>query len=122
VDVKKKLLLVEDDTVQIQILSAKLSSSGFDVSVARDAAQAISLARQTRPNVILLDIGLPGGGGYIVLERLKALMILIPVLALSSRPAATERDKMIASGAADYFEKGVDLGVLVKRIEELAAT
>jgi DNA-binding response OmpR family regulator len=118
---KKKLLIVEDDTVQIQVLAAKLRTSGFDVVVARDGVQSISLIRQQRPDLILLDIGLPAGDGYVVLQRMKALTLAVPlpVIALSSRPAETEREKMLAAGAADYFEKPIEYERLTKKIKEL---
>jgi len=118
---RKKLLVVEDDAVQIQVLATKLRAGGYDVAVARDAVQSISLVRQAKPNLILLDIGLPGGDGYVVLQRLKALSQTapLPVLALSSRPAETERDKMLASGADDYFEKPINYERLLERIKEL---
>ena len=118
---KKKLLIVEDDTVVIQVLAARLRTAGFDVIVARDGVQSISLVRQHRPNLILLDIGLPAGDGYVVLQRLKSLTLAVPlpVIALSSRPAETEREKMLAAGADDYFEKPIEYERLTKRIKEL---
>ena len=116
---KKKLLIVEDDSVQLQLLAAKLRTVGYDVVVARDGVQSISLVRQQQPNLILLDIGLPAGDGYVVLQRLKSLALSLPVIALSSRPAETERAKMLAAGADDYFEKPLEYQRLTKRIKAL---
>ena len=116
---KKRLLVVEDDAIQIQVLATRLKTDGYEVAIARDAVQSISLARKEKPDLVLLDIGLPGGDGYIVLQRLKALPHALPVVAMSARPAETERDKMLQSGADDYFEKPVKYERLLERIKEL---
>lgn len=116
---RKRLLIVEDSEVQFQLLAAGLKGAGYDVVVARDGVQSISLVRQQRPDLILLDIELPAGGGYLVLERLKSLGVPLPVIAMSARPAEKEREKMLAAGADDYFEKPIEFERLTKRIQEL---
>ena len=118
---RRTVLVIEDDPVQIRILAAKLGPRGFDVVVARDAVQCVPLARAHRPVIVLLDIGLPGGDGYLVLKRLQALLPLagLPVIAMSARSAGTERERMLQAGAADYFEKPIDYPVLLDRIAEM---
>ena len=118
-----KVLVVEDEPVQLKILTAGLAAVGFDVVVARDGVQAVGMVRKEQPALVLLDIGLPGGDGYVVLQRLKALSqsSILPVIAVSARAAETERDKMLSMGADDYFQKPVTLPVLVARINELLA-
>jgi DNA-binding response OmpR family regulator len=118
-----KVLVVEDEPVQLRILTAGLAAEGFDVVVARDAVQAVGMVRKEQPALVLLDIGLPGGDGYVVLQRLKNLSqsSVLPVIAVSARPAETERDKMLSMGADDYFQTPVTLPVLVARINELLA-
>lgn len=118
-----KVLVVEDEPVQLKILTAGLAAEGFDVVVARDGVQAVGMVRKEQPALVLLDIGLPGGDGYVVLQRLKNLSqsSILPVIAVSARAAETERDKMLSMGADDYFQKPVSLPGLVARINELLA-
>lgn len=115
---RPKILIVEDDPVQIQILVTRLGAEGFDVAVAKDGVQGVGMVRREQPSLILLDIGLPGGDGYLVIRRLKSLApaARLPVLVVSARPAEQERDKMIAAGAADYFQKPLDYPTLFGRI------
>jgi DNA-binding response OmpR family regulator len=114
-------MVVEDDPVQIRILVSKLNAQGYDVVVARDAVQGVPLARTERPSILLLDIGLPGGDGYLVLKRLQALLPLagLPVIAMSGRSAATDRNRMLEAGASDYFEKPLDYPLLLARVAEI---
>jgi two-component system, OmpR family, KDP operon response regulator KdpE len=119
--VKKKVLIVEDDPVQVRLLSVQVRNAGYHVAVACDGVQSVIAVRRERPDLILLDIGLPGGDGYLVLRRLKALVHLsaVPIIAVSGRAAETEGDKMLAAGADDYFQKPVDAPRLLGRIREL---
>jgi DNA-binding response OmpR family regulator len=114
-------LVVEDEPVHLKILTAGLAAAGFDVVVARDGVQAVGMVRKEQPALVLLDIGLPGGDGYVVLQRLRALSqsTMLPVIAVSARAAETERPKMLRMGADDYFQKPVSLPGLVGRINEL---
>ena len=118
---RRKLLVIEDEPVQLKILTTGLSAEGFDVVVARDGVQAVGMVRKEQPNLVLLDIGLPGGDGYVVLQRLKALAqhSVVPIIAVSARSAETDRDKMLALGADDYFQKPVNIPGLIGRINEL---
>ena len=117
----RKVLVVEDEPVQLKVLTSSLAAEGFDVVVARDGVQAVSTVRREQPHLVLLDIGLPGGDGYVVIKRLKAMSqhVSLPIIAVSARAAETDRDKMMEVGADDYFQKPVDLQVLVDRIKEL---
>jgi DNA-binding response OmpR family regulator len=119
--VKKKVLIVEDDPVQVRLLSECLRRANYNVAVACDGVQSVIAVRRERPDLILLDIGLPGGDGYVVLRRLKALVHLsaVPIVAVSGRSAETDGEKMRAAGADDYFQKPVDLERLVGRIRDL---
>jgi DNA-binding response OmpR family regulator len=119
----KKLLVVEDEPVQLKLLMSGLASEGFQVVVARDAVQAVAMARKELPDLVLLDIGLPGGNGYVVLQRLRTLssQLNTPIIAVSARSAETDKAKMLEMGAADYFQKPVSLPPLVSRINELLA-
>ena len=119
--VNKKVLIIEDDAVQVRLLTVRLKAAGFDVAVASDAVQSVGAVRRERPDIVLLDIGLPGGDGYVVLKRLKALVHIsaVPIIAVSGRTADTERERMLAAGADDYFEKPVNVDRLTARMREL---
>ena len=119
--VNKKVLIIEDDAVQVRLLTVRLKAAGFDVAVASDAVQSVGAVRRERPDIVLLDIGLPGGDGYVVLKRLKALVHIsaVPIIAVSGRAADTERERMLSAGADDYFEKPVNVDRLAARMREL---
>ena len=117
----QKVLIIEDDAVQIRLLTVRLKAAGYAVAVASDAVQSVGAVRRERPDIVLLDIGLPGGDGYLVLKRLKALVHIsaVPIIAVSGRAAETERQRMLDAGADDYFQKPIDGDRLVARMREL---
>jgi DNA-binding response OmpR family regulator len=119
--VTRKALIIEDDAVQVRLLTVRLKAAGYAVAVASDAVQSVGAVRRERPDIVLLDIGLPGGDGYVVLRRLKALVHIsaVPIIAVSGRAAETDRDRMLDAGADDYFQKPVDLDRLTARMREL---
>ena len=118
---RKKVLLIDDDPVLSRLFSVRLRGAGYDVAVACDGVQSISAVRRERPDVILLDIGLPGGDGYTVLKRLKAIVHVsaVPIIVVSGRAVETDGERMLAAGADDYFQKPVDLDRLAARMREL---
>jgi DNA-binding response OmpR family regulator len=69
----KKILLIDDDEDVVHALNVRLRSKGYQVAVAGDAIAAVSTARKEKPDLIVLDIGLPGGDGFLVMQRIKAL-------------------------------------------------
>lgn len=94
------------------------------VAGAADAIQAISMARDKRPDIILLDIGLPGGDGFLVLERLKANKLLspIPVIIVTARDLKEVSEKALRAGAVASLQKSVSIESLVTVIEEVGGT
>jgi len=119
--VRKTVLVIEDDPVQSRLLTVRLKAAGYHVAVACDGVQSVSAVRRERPDLILLDIGLPGGDGHLVLRRLKAIVHLsaIPIIAVSGRAVETDGERMLAAGADDYFQKPVDLERLISRMHAL---
>jgi DNA-binding response OmpR family regulator len=107
----KKLLVVDDDTDIVRAMSTRLRAHGYQVVLAPDAVAAISTARAEKPDLIILDIGLPGGDGFVVLERLKAVseLALIPVIVLSARHPTPNRDRALQAGAQAFFQKPVEI-------------
>lgn len=103
----KKVLVIDDDPIARQILNAVLKKRGVEVLMAADAMSALTLAQKHRPDLIILDLGLPAGGGYSVLKRLQMFPALstIPVLVISGLDRAENEPLAMAAGAAGYIEK-----------------
>ena len=119
-----KILIVDDDVDQQRGLLLRLRASGYSVVVAGDAIQAISVARKELPDLILLDIGLPGGDGHLILDRLSALAATseIPVIVLSGKDPSGHRERVLEAGAVAFFQKPVDNAVLLEAIAEARGT
>ncbi len=119
-----RILLIDDDPEFRLLISTQLRSRNMIVAGAADAIQATSMARDIRPDIILLDIGLPGGDGFLVLERLKANKLLspIPVVILTARDLKEVNEKALRAGAVASLQKPVSIESLVKVIEEVGGT
>jgi two-component system KDP operon response regulator KdpE len=117
---QKKIVIVDDDRDQQTTLRIRLVASGYQVVSAIDAMQAISVVRREKPNLILLDIGLPGGDGHTVIQRLRLLGPIgsIPIIVLSAADAGTHRLRMKAAGAVDYFQKPANFDELMAAIRK----
>jgi len=113
-----KILVVEDDLDTRTGLTIRLESHGFEVVEAVDAASAVAVAVRERPDLILLDLGLPAGDGFALLHRFRSHGALssVPVIVLSARDAASNRAKALDSGAAEYFQKPADDKALLEAI------
>jgi DNA-binding response OmpR family regulator len=96
------------------------------VAVAGDAIAAVSTARKEKPDLIVLDIGLPGGDGFVVMQRLKSLydLALTPIIVVSARDVAATKDRALKAGATAYFQKPVKtpefLGAIQKALGQSA--
>lgn len=117
----KKLLLVEDNEMNRDMLSRRLERRGFQVLIATDGEQGIAAAREHKPDLILMDMSLPVLDGWESTRQLKAdpSTQSIPVLALTAHAMAGERDKALAAGCNDYDTKPVDFTRLLGKIEGL---
>jgi two-component system KDP operon response regulator KdpE len=116
----KRVLVVEDDLDFLRALVIRLKASGYEVLSATDGVQAIGVARRDKPDLILLDIGLPGGDGYVVMDRLRLLNgVRTPILVLSAKDPATHREKALAAGASVFFHKPVENHVLLATMRRL---
>jgi DNA-binding response OmpR family regulator len=115
---KKKVLIVDDDLDMRRGLNARLKATNYDTAFAGDAVSAISVALKERPDLILLDIGLPGGDGFLVMQRLQRLATLgaVPIIIVSAREPATHEKQAFAAGALGYFQKPVDIDKLLLAI------
>jgi DNA-binding response OmpR family regulator len=114
----QKIMIIEDDLDQAKGLGMRLKMNGYDVVMARDAISAIAVIRKENPNLILLDIGLPAGDGFIVMERIKNLMIsFAPIIILTGRDPQQNEKKAIDAGAVAFFQKPADNDELMATIE-----
>jgi CheY-like chemotaxis protein len=113
-----KILLVEDNEMNRDMLSRRLLKAGFEMVIAVDGEQAIDLARSEAPDLILMDISLPGLDGWEATRRLKAMPETrsIPIIALTAHAMAGDREKSLAAGCNDYDTKPIDFRRLVQKI------
>lgn len=118
----KKVLLVEDDSFLVRMCKAKMEDAGFAVSFLEDGDRVVVTAREQRPDLILLDLLLPGKDGYAVLAELKGEpeTAKIPVLVLSQLHLDEEMDKSRNLGAVDHIAKQkVTFDEVVERVKVL---
>ena len=117
----KKVLVIDDDPIARQILGAVLKKCNAEALMAADAMAALTLAQKHRPDLIILDLGLPAGGGYSVLKRLQMFPALstIPVLVISGLNRAENEPLALAAGAVGYIEKPATPEQLTAAIERL---
>ena len=114
-----KILLVEDNETNRDMLSRRLERKGFQVVVAVDGAQAIALAQSDAPDLILMDMNLPVIDGWEATRKLKALSGTrpIPIIALTAHAMAGDRDKAMAAGCDDYDTKPIEFSRLLDKIQ-----
>lgn len=107
---EKTILIVDDDPDVRLSLHIRLKAHNYNVVFAVDGVSGVAEARKTLPDLIILDLGLPAGDGFVTLERLKAndALALIPVIVVSGRDRFINRDRAIAAGARTFLQKPVD--------------
>jgi DNA-binding response OmpR family regulator len=112
-----KILIIDDDADLTLGLAIRLRSNGYDVASASDASMALTRILQEQPALIILDLALPGGDGFTVLERVRAnaKTALIPVIVLTAKSQSLE-DKALRQGAAAFFQKPADNDALLQAI------
>ena len=117
----KKILLVEDNEMNRDMLSRRLARRGYEVVIALDGEQGIAEATRQLPDLIIMDMSLPVMDGWESTRRLKQQSATqsIPVLALTAHAMAGERDRAMAAGCNDYDTKPVDFERLLGKIESL---
>lgn len=103
----KRVLVVEDDEDNRRIVTKILTLDGFEVAEAVDGQQALAMTKDWRPDLILLDLGLPGLNGWEVAKRLKADAVLrsIPTIALTAFAMRGDEEQARAAGCDDYLPK-----------------
>ena len=116
----KKILVIEDDADVRLGYNVLLKANNYDTCLAGDGVYAISETLKQRPDLIILDLGLPAGDGYVVLKRLKANpnFAVIPVIVVSGRDPHTNRELALKAGASAYLQKPWDDFDLLATIRE----
>lgn len=115
---KAKILIVDDDQDIRRLLGHRLKTEDYETVFASDAISAVNMARKEEPDLILLDLGLPAGDGYVVMERMKAMPALegIPVIVVTARDVRAEQERIAHAGAEAVFQKPFDHGRLLDAI------
>jgi CheY-like chemotaxis protein len=116
-----KILLVEDNEMNRDMLSRRLQKKGYEVLIATDGQQGVEMATAQTPDLILMDMSLPVLDGWEATRRLKAESATekIPVIALTAHAMTGDRDKALEAGCDDYDTKPVDLPRLLEKIQSL---
>jgi DNA-binding response OmpR family regulator len=114
-----RLLVVEDSLDILDSLQNSLETEGYEVFIATRAAQALALAAGQRPDLVILDVELPDGDGFHVLERLRAAGHACPVLMLTARSVEADKLRGFRLGADDYMTKPFSIMELLARISAL---
>ena len=116
-----KILLVEDNEMNRDMLSRRLQRRGYEVVTAVDGESGLALTRTEAPALVLMDMSLPGVDGWEATRQLKAdpATRAIPVIALTAHAMAGDREKALAAGCDDFDIKPIDLDRLLGKIETL---
>jgi DNA-binding response OmpR family regulator len=115
---KPKILVVDDDPDLVRAMRLRLRANNYEVATASDGYTAIASAQKERPALIILDLGLPVGDGFVVLERLQNSDALasVPVIVLSARDPQSNEERALKAGAAAFFQKPADNDELMNAI------
>ena len=118
-----KILLVEDNPMNRDMLSRRLTRRGYEVVMAEDGQEGVTMAETENPDVILMDMSLPVMDGWTATTRIKENPNTkqIPIIGLSAHAMETDREKAMAAGCDDYDIKPVELKRLLGKIEEQLA-
>jgi CheY-like chemotaxis protein len=118
-----KILLVEDNEMNRDMLSRRLERRGYRVAIALDGEQGVSMAGSEAPDLVLMDMSLPVLDGWEAARRLKAVpeTRAIPIIALTSHAMVGDREKAIDAGCDDYDTKPVEFQRLLEKIETILA-
>jgi DNA-binding response OmpR family regulator len=114
----KKILIVDDDLDVRKGMDIRLKAHHYDTFFAVDARSALTEARKNKPDLIILDLGLPAGDGFVVMERLKSFpaLAVIPIIVVSAREILANKERALKAGAKAFLQKPVDNTELLKVI------
>jgi CheY-like chemotaxis protein len=116
---KPKILIIEDDHNMRLALHMRLKAAGYETIFATDGLSATNVAFKEVPDLVLLDLGLPAGDGFVVMERLQKNPKLgcVPIIVLTAREVRVNKDRALAAGAYAFFQKPADNEALMDAVE-----
>jgi len=116
----KRILVVEDNETNLYLIKFMLEKNGYEVIEAKDGAVGVELAVKEKPDLILMDILLPGIDGLEATKRIRASEAdsEIPIIALTSYAMAGDREKALAAGCTGYIEKPINPETFMAEIEK----
>jgi CheY-like chemotaxis protein len=115
----KSVLLVDDDNIFLLTLGVRLKSMGYTVFTAKDAVNAISAVRKNNPDVVVLDVSLPAGDGFLVADRLRNLIVsaATPIIFVTASEKPELRERALKLGAVAFLRKPFAATTLADAIE-----
>jgi DNA-binding response OmpR family regulator len=116
---KKKILIIEDEPQIVMGLTDALTFEGFEVVATDSGKKGVALAKQYRPNAIVLDLMLPDDNGFHVCEQLRATDRLVPIIMLTARGSEADKIRGLEMGADDYVTKPFSVGELIARMRAI---
>jgi two-component system KDP operon response regulator KdpE len=116
----KKILIVDDDPDLCKGMEVRLQANQYDTFIATDAVSTLRQARKHEPDLIILDLGLPNGDGFVVMEKLKVWpsLAMIPIIVVSAQDLRANKERAIKAGAKGYLQKPVDNAELLRVIRQ----
>lgn len=116
-----KILLVEDNEMNRDMLSRRLVKRGFEVVIAVDGLIGLTMATSEKPDLILMDMSLPGLSGWEASQKIRAdpAIAHVPIIALTAHAMAEDRDRALAAGCNEFETKPVDLASLLVKVDAL---
>ena len=117
----KKILIVEDNEMNRDMLSRRLTRKGYEVALAEDGEAGLTAIRNGKPDIVLMDMGLPIKDGWTATAEAKADEEIkdIPIIALTAHALEADNERALAAGADDFDTKPVNLSVLLEKIKAL---
>jgi two-component system cell cycle response regulator DivK len=117
----KRILIVEDNEMNRDVLSRRLRRQGYEVLIATAGLDGLRLATDARPDLILMDLGMPGMDGWECTKRLKAEAVTsaIPIIALTAHAMTGDRQRALDAGCDDFDTKPIDFPGLLERMNRL---
>src|ERR1039457_4584925 len=114
------IIAIEDNKERLMALAIRLRAHGFDVVSAGDGATAMTVVNREKPDAVILDLGLPGGDGFVVLQRLRSLAstVALPVVVVTARPAQTNRALALEQGVVAFLQKPVKTAELMTALRK----
>lgn len=118
-----KILLVEDDEMNRDMLSRRLIRRGYEVTIATDGRQAISMTEELQPDLVLMDMSLPEISGWDAANAIKSNPALrsIPIIALTAHAMESDKHRALNTGCDDFDTKPVELERLLGKMQKLIA-